>query len=96
MATTLNFTKEGNVYMAEQTVNAPYALHVERSEPSSFSIKQRSTDAGEYAPCWDVPDRVCMGAPVIDWVFDHSFYPMHVRFESDTEVSTATLTEVQP
>lgn len=36
MATTLNFTKEGDVYIAEQTVNAPYALHIERSEPSSF------------------------------------------------------------
>lgn len=94
MATTLNFTKEGDVYIAEQTVNAPYALHIERSEPSSFSIKQRSTDSGEYASCWVVPDRID-GATVIDWSFDHTIYPMHVRFESGSEVTSATLTEAE-
>lgn len=95
MATTLNFTKEGDVYIAEQTVNAPYALHIERSEPSSFSIKQRSTDSGEYASCWELSDRVKKGATVIDWSFDHTIYPMHVRFESGSEVTTATLTEAE-
>lgn len=95
MATTLNFTKEGDVYIAEQTVNAPYALHIERSEPSSFSIKQRSTDSGQYASCWNVPDRVSMSATVIDWSFDHTIYPMHVRFESGSEVTSAEITEAQ-
>lgn len=93
MATTLSFTKQGDVYIAEQTVNAPYALHIERSEPGTFAIKQRSTGTGEYAPCWELSDRVKNGATVIDWSFDHTIYPMHVRFESGSEVTSATLTE---
>ena len=93
MATTLSFTKQGDVYVSEQTVNAPYALHIERSEPGTFAIKQRSAESGEYAPCWGIPDRVSMGSTVIDWSFDHGVYPMHVRFESESEVTSATLTE---
>lgn len=90
---TFNFTKQGEVYVAEQTVNAPYALHIERDNPGSFSIFQRSTSTGNYAPCWTVPDRVSKCAPVIDWSFDHVVYPMYVKFESETQVTTATLTE---
>lgn len=92
---TLNFTKQGEVYVAEQTVNAPYALHIERDNPGYFSISQRSTSAGSYAPCWTVPDRVSKNSPVIDWSFDHVVYPMHVRFESETQVTSAEITEAQ-
>lgn len=95
----MNFQMGDNgMYFAEATVAGPYALHVEKEAPEegkqgTFAIYQRSVDSGEYAPCYPVPRHVSMGASVIDWTFDHGVYPMNVRFESETEVTSATLTE---
>ena len=46
--TTLSFTQDGTRYIAEATVNHPYALHLEREDSGKFMIYQRSTDTGQY------------------------------------------------
>lgn len=92
----LQFTQNGKDWIAETTVNAPYHLHLERKEGSSkFMIYQRGTDSGQYANCVIGPYLAQNQGQVIDWSFDHTIYPMHVRFESGSEVTSATLTEAE-
>lgn len=91
--TSLQFTQSGNMFVAEATVNSPYALHLERETSGKFMIYQRSVGAGQYVPCSPLPSHLVYGGQFIDWTFDHGHYPMHVRFESGSAVTTATLTE---
>lgn len=44
----LNFTLQGDRYVAEETVNADYALHLERKAGGGFYILQRSSDDGMF------------------------------------------------
>lgn len=90
----LNFTKQGDRYVAQATVNNRYALHVERVGAGKFSMAQRSTSSGLYMDC-TLPDIVKHFGQVLDWEFDHGIYPMHLRIESETEVTSATITEAQ-
>lgn len=91
---TLNFTKTGAKYIAEATVSNDYNLHLERVSGGRFLLFQRATDDGEYAPCM-IPSCLERSGRVIDWSFGHGVYPMHVLIESETEVTSATLTEAQ-
>lgn len=95
MAKALTFEKDGSIWVAEATVSADYHLHVERAEGvSPFNIKQRAGDAGQWADCRPMPYNVW--GQVVDWTFRHGVYPaegLHVRFESGTEVTSATLWE---
>lgn len=90
---TLSFTQDGTRYIAEATVNHPYALHLEREDSGKFMIYQRSTDTGQYVPCSPLPSHLVYGGQFIDWTFDHGHYPMHLRFESESAVASATLQE---
>lgn len=47
----LNFTLQGDRYVAEETVNADYALHLERKAGGGFYILQRSSDDGMFVSC---------------------------------------------
>ena len=89
----LQFTQNGNFWVAETTVNADYNLHIERSVPGSFKIYQRGTADGEYVDCRGVPDYSFQRD--IDHDFRHLVYPKHLRIESGSEVTSATLTEAQ-
>ena len=80
----LNFTLQGDRYVAEETVNADYALHLERKAGGGFYILQRSSDDGMYNP-----------GQFIDWCFGHGVYPMHIRIESMTEVTKGTIREAE-
>ena len=95
MAKTLDFTKDGGKWVAETTVSADYHLHVERQAGvAGFSIKQRAVDSGLWMDCVPMPYNVW--GQVVDWSFRHGVYPaegLHVRFESGTEVTSATLWE---
>lgn len=93
MANTLKFNQQGKVWVCETVVNADYALHIERVSPGKFNIYQRSTDSGQYALCV-IPRFLYSTGQVIDWTFGHGYYPMHIRIESETEVTSATLSEV--
>lgn len=89
----LQFSQKGNMFVAEATVSKPYALHLEREGSGKFMIYQRSVDSGQFVPCSPLPQHLVYGGQFIDWTFDHGHYPMHVRFESGSAVTTATLTE---
>ena len=47
----LNFTLQGDRYVAEETVNADYALHLERKAGGGFCTLQRSSDDGMFVSC---------------------------------------------
>ena len=66
----LNFTLQGDRYVAEETVNADYALHLERKEGGGFYISQRSSDEGTFVPC-DPAEHVVQSRTFIDWCFGH-------------------------
>lgn len=89
---TLTFKQEGDKYVAEFQVNADYALHIERKAVGGFWISQRHNISGLFMSCI-LPIQLQRPNQVIDWTFSHGIYPVTVRFESDTEVTTATLTE---
>lgn len=80
--------------MAETTVNADYNLHIERVGGGRFNIYQRGAATGEYVACSGLPTQLVYSAPkVIDWDLSHGVYPKYLRIESETQVTTATLTE---
>lgn len=95
MTTTLNFQKNGNVYVAETTVTGDYNLHVERKGGGSFNIYQRGTQNGLYKVCSGMPGWMNYDAgKVIDWAFSHGVYPeggLAIRIESGSEVTSGTL-----
>lgn len=91
---TLTFNQQDGKYIAEATVNADYNLHIERVAGGRLNIYQRGAATGEYVDCVGLPTQLVYSAPkVIDWDFSHGVYPKYLRIESDTEVTTATLTE---
>ena len=77
----LNFTLQGDRYVAEETVNADYALH-------------RSSDDGMFVSC-PLPAGLYNPGQFIDWCFGHGVYPMHIRIESMTEVTKGTIREAE-
>lgn len=90
----LTFNKVGKSYVAEATVNKDYALHLERGNPGTLSIKQRSTAEGDYGQC-AIPEEVQSSYwTTLDWVFSHGFYPMHLKFVSSVPIKKAELNEV--
>ena len=91
---TLTFNKVGNVYQAEFTANADYALHIEREEAGRFFIKQRTGSKGEYADCV-LPYNFGNGGKLMDYTFSHGVYPMNVRIISETPVLIAERQEAQ-
>ena len=90
----LNFTKQGEFYIAETTVNNDYALHIERRSEGFFYMEQNSSIAdGKYAGC-NLPTDVNNGFWVNgDYFFSHGYYPMKVRFKSLSEVVKAEINE---
>ena len=100
MATqTLNFQKDGSQWIAETTVTGDYNLHIERVSSGSFSIKQRSTDTGQYVTCrLQTPESMKLSYPneVIDEAFSHGVYPeggIHIRIVSGSKVTMGVLLE---
>lgn len=91
---TLSFTNNGDKWVAEQQVNADFALHIERKAGGGFWIYQRHGASGGFMPC-RLPSELVRPGQVIDWTFSHGIYPVTIRIESETEVTTATLTEAQ-
>lgn len=62
----LNFTLQGDRYVAEETVNADYALHLERKAGGGFYILQRSSDDGMFVSC-PLPAGLYNPGQFIDW-----------------------------
>ena len=97
MATTLSFTKNGDVWQAEATVTGDYNLHLERKADGTFNIFQRGTATGQWKVCSGMPSTLNYNAgQVIDWAFGHGVYPeggLHILIESGSEVTTGVLSE---
>lgn len=92
-ATSLNFTKQGDMYLAETIVTGDYNLHVERQKAGRFYIYQRGTSTGQYAPVI-LPYWVSQSGQIIDYAFSHGVYPeggLHLLIKSESEVTRATL-----
>lgn len=91
----LQFTKNGDKWIAEAKVTHDYHLHLERKGSGGFTIYQRGTSSGQYMDCRPNPYYGNWGQ-VIDWGFSHGIYPsggLSVRFESATEVTMAEINE---
>lgn len=89
----LSFTKQGRWYVAETTVTGDYNLHVGRKSAGGFQIQQRGTASGLWVPCI-LPYYLVNTGQVIDHSFSHGVYPeggMHVKFMSETEVTSGVL-----
>lgn len=95
MATTLSFTKNGDVWEATAKVTGDYNLHIERKLGGSFNIFQRATESGQWKVCAGMPSWMNYNAgQVIDWAFSHGVYPeggLAIRIESGSEVTSGTL-----
>lgn len=90
----LEFTKQGENYIAETTVNGDYSLHLERTGDGKFMIYQKSTADGQYVSCTGIPENmVYYAGKVIDYSFSHGVYPKYIRIESGSEVTKGELTE---
>ena len=90
----LEFTKKDGKWVANAVVNGDYALHVERSGPGFFYVKQLSASEGNYAQC-KIPSDMQYGYWLtLDEVFAHGYYPMKLEFISFSEVTKAELNEV--
>ena len=53
----LQFSQQGKEWVAEETVNNDYSLHLERKKGGYFHISQRSSDTGTFVPCALPPGR---------------------------------------
>lgn len=90
----LSFTQQDGKWVAEATVNNDYNLHIERSGGGYFNIYQSSVSGGSMVLC-PIPAPVQSPGTVLDWTFSHGYYPMNVRFVSDTKVTSGQLNEVE-
>lgn len=92
---TLTFNLKDGQYVAEATVNADYNLHIERVASGKFNIYQRGTATGEYVACQGLPTNLSspFAPKVIDHDFFHGVYPKYIRIESETQVTSAEITE---
>lgn len=94
---TLQFTQQGDIWVAEATVHNDYNLHIERERAGKFNLYQRATASGMYKAC-DLPYWLARTGQVIDHAFGHGVYPsggLHIRIESGSAVTSATLTEAE-
>ena len=81
-------------WIAETTVNGNYGIHVERTGPGAFRVMQRFTDSGEYAVS-NAPYSLTSARKVIEAFMEHGIYPLHVRFVSYVEVTSAAIKEAE-
>lgn len=89
---TLNFSKQGDFYVAEATVNNDYNLHIEREQFGVFFMQQKFA-GDDYGTC-NLPSVISNGNwKAMDYTFSHGMYPMKVRFKSLSEVKKAEINE---
>ena len=91
---TLEFTQQGDLYVAEVTVNNDYNIHIEREKGGFLYLEQRSTSTGRFASC-GLPSGISNGYwSTLDYTFAHGFYPMTVRIKSTSRVTMAEIQEI--
>lgn len=86
----LNFTKEGNNYVAEFSATGDFNLHVERPAGGLFKVEQRTSESGQYASVEDLGWR--RGQGVIDLDFTGVVYPKSIKVVSEVEPTMGVVT----
>lgn len=83
----LNFTKEGNKWVAYFEATSNFNLHIEREQVAYINIMQRGTSNGEY----DLAKSFSA-----DKIFDYDFgalvYPKYIKVVSGSEVVKGEVT----
>lgn len=92
---TLNFTRQGEIYVAETIVTGDYLLHLERTNSGWLKMYQCSTSDGQFAPCF-MPNNPFVAGEIYDWAYSHGVYPesgIRIRIESETEVVKGVISQ---
>lgn len=90
----LNFELLGSEWIARETVQNDYSLHLEREAPGLFGIRQRSSSTGRYSPCI-LPSSLARCGEVIDHSFGHGVYPMQIEIVSTSKVTMGEIREAE-
>lgn len=91
---TLNFTKDGEKWVAEATVNRDYMLYLRKNGTAELKIFQRMEETDEWAQC-DMRGHPFLNYSSVCYRIGHGAYPMYVRFVSDIEITAGKITEVE-
>ena len=89
----LNFTKQGNDYVAEFEVAGDFNLHLERQTMSPLNVEQRTSASGEYAVIKGMDDYSY--DKVIDLDFIGGVYPKYIRISCVTMPTMAIVTTAE-
>ena len=85
----LNFSKNGNVYVAEFEASSDFNLHVERVGEGSLTVLQSGVSGGMYEQAYSVSRY---NGLVFDRDFGALVYPKYIKVVSDNPVTNATVT----
>lgn len=91
---TLNFAKEGSVWVAEASVTKDYVLYMDRKAGGETKIFQRTDEGDKWAQC-DTRRHPFLEYSTVCYKLMHGVYPVHIRIESKSEVVSAKITEVE-
>lgn len=87
---TLEFTKQGDIYVAEFTADAPFSLHVERDSVGYIEMLQNSVTGGKYDTVREF--KVNAGDPVFDFDSGDFLGTKFIRIESEVLPTFAAVT----
>ena len=87
---TLNFTKEGSLYVADVEVTSDFNLHIEREQGGVIYMQARTTSTGRFDSVKGF--NIANLDPVIDYDFSALVYPKTIRIVSEVEPTFAEIT----
>lgn len=89
----LVFSKRGNSYVAQTTVNNDYNLHLERESDGPLYMNQKNGGATNYAACM-LPELYNKHAgKAVDIDISHGVYPKDIEIISPVKVTSGKVTE---
>lgn len=86
---TLNFSKQGDSYVAIFTATADFNIHIEKPN-GAIVVEQSSVEGAEYAPIKDL--NLGINNQVVDVDFAALVYPKYIRVKSATMPTMAVVT----
>lgn len=87
----LNFTKNGNAYVAEFMASGNFNVHVETNEACSIAVYQRTSNSGAFAAV-EVGGKQTYGK-VIDVEFTANVWPKSIQIHVPHMPTMAVVTE---
>lgn len=85
----IQFTKQGNTYVAEFEVNADFNLHIEKSRSGYLYMQQRTSNVGQFDSVKNF--QILDSDYIIDCDFSALIYPKQIRIVSEHMPSIAKL-----